>query len=63
VCGAGVYTTQQQKKKLHEKNKKNTRIFFSPNKKKSFQKIKNVQNLLKKKCLEQLKGLLFFRMI
>lgn len=50
-------------KKLREKNKKSTRIFYSPNKKKSFQQIKNVQNLLKKKCPEQLKGLLFFGMI
>lgn len=36
-------------KKIREKNNKKTRIFFSPNKNKNLQKIKNVQNLLKRK--------------
>lgn len=37
-------------KKLREKNNKKTRIFFSPNKKNSLQKIKRVKNVLKQKC-------------
>lgn len=58
-CRRLYYSATQ--KKLREKNKKSTRIFFSPNKKKSFQQIKNVQNLLKKKMSRATKRITFLR--
>lgn len=61
VCGAGVYTTQQNKKNYVRKIKKGQEYFFHQTKKKSFEQIKNVQNLLKEKMSRATKRITFFR--